>query len=539
MLASRQGNGGVPIVLTAPRSEISTYSGDPFTAFVATFPRKLIPNFFVKSEWLEAKDNSDGTAKFLPYGLRKVETILSDEFGEENVASVHPDNLYRFVGPDTKVVGVSTMDSMGLAYVSLTYNSIFGFGGESLDAFEFEKVLGNAALTRFDPRIIVGGAGSWQVRDAGKMEELGIDTLVHGEGENVLTDLFHKALNGEPLPKEVYGPAVKEDSIPLIRRAASYGVVEITRGCGRGCSFCSPTNRRKNSRPLDFIMKEVETNVRGGSNSIFTATEDMFIYQCGPKFKPNREAVVRLYRTIAEHPGVDYIHLSHASIAPAVYDPDMVEELTPILEEKSLYSPRLRKSYERRFPTVLFGIESGSIRIMEKYMRGKALPYDVKDWHEIVTQGVGIFNDNGWRPLGTIITGWPGETEDDTMETLELLDKMKDLDMFYVPLLFIPLQDSKLRDERMMPLERLNEAQLDFLATCWKYNISCWDRKWQPIYSIASMASYYMYFRWKHGKSFKQPALRIAGLHPGLYVGERNECDPRVCSEPRPPDMVG
>jgi len=202
-LASRQGNGGVPIVLTAPRSEISTYSGDPFTAFVATFPRKLIPNFFVKSEWLEAKDNADGTARFLPYGLRKVEAILIDEFGEENVASVHPDNLNRFVGPDTKAVGVSTMDSMGLAYVSLTYNSLFGFGGESLDAYEFEKVLGDPALTGRGPRIIVGGAGSWQVRDAGKMEELGIDTLVHGEGENVLTDLFHKALNGEALPKEV------------------------------------------------------------------------------------------------------------------------------------------------------------------------------------------------------------------------------------------------------------------------------------------------------------------------------------------------
>jgi len=40
---------------------------------------------------------------------------------------------------------------------------------------------------------------------------------------------------------------------------------------------------------------------------------------------------------------------------------------------------------------------------MEKYMRGKALPYDVKDWHDIVVQGTGIFNDNGWRPMGTII----------------------------------------------------------------------------------------------------------------------------------------
>ncbi|MFQ6128289.1 MAG: B12-binding domain-containing radical SAM protein [Thermoplasmata archaeon] len=535
----RRGNGGVPIVLTAPRSEISEYSGDPFTAFVATFPRKSIPSFFVKDEWFEAKNDDEGTAKFLPYGLRKIESILIDEFGEENVASVHPDALDRFVGSKTKVVGVSTMDAMGLAYVSLTYNSILGFGGESLDAFEFEKVLRHPSISEHNPRIIVGGSGSWQVRDGGKMKDLGVDTIVHGEGENVVVDLFHRALNGEPLPREVYGKRVSADRIPLIKKAASYGVVEITRGCGRGCYFCSPTNRVKNSLPLDHIMKEVEINVRGGANSVFTATEDMFIYQSGPRFVPNREAVVKLYKTIAEFPGVDYIHLSHASLSPAVYDPKMVEELTPILEEKTMYTPQLRKVYKRRFATVLFGIESGSIRIMEKYMRGKALPYDVKDWHEIVCQGLGIFNDNGWRPLGTIITGWPGETEDDTMQTLELLDRLKGSDIFYVPLLFIPLQDSRLRNERMMPLENLSEAQLDFLATCWRYNIDCWDDSLKPLYSIASILSYYLYFRWKHGKKFKLPAFRIAGLHQGLYARKHGGCDRRVCSEPQSPGMGG
>jgi hypothetical protein len=80
---------------------------------------------------------------------------------------------------------------------------------------------------------------------------------------------------------------------------------------------------------------------------------------------------------------------------------------------------------------------------------------------------------------------------------------------------------------------------LDFLATCWRYNINCWDRKFQPVYSFASIVSYYLYFRWKHGKSFKQPAWRIAGLHPGLYVSKYKECDPRACSPPRPPETVG
>ena len=534
-----KGNEGVPIVLTSPRSEISEYSGDPFTAFLATFPRKLIPGFLLKDSWLDPKDNDDGTARFLPYGLRKVESILVDEFGEESVASVHPDNLDRFVGPRTKVVGISTMDAMGLAYVSLTYNSLIGFGGESLDAFEFENVLKHPSLSKHRPRIIVGGSGSWQVRDAGKTEEFGIDAIVHGEGENVVVDVFRKALNGKPLPKEVYGKRVQADAIPLIKRAASYGVVEITRGCGRGCHFCSPTKRVRNSLPLDHIMKEVEINIRGGANSIFTATEDMFIYQCGPKFVPNREAVIRLYKSIAQFPGVDYIHLSHASLAPAVYDPKMVEELTPILKQKTIYTPQLSRNYKRRFVTVLFGIESGSTRIMEKYMRGKALPYDVKDWHEIVCQGLGIFNDNGWRPLGTIITGWPGETEDDTVKTLELLDKLKGSDILLVPLLFIPLEDSKLRNERMMSVEHLSEAQLDFVGTCWKHNIDCWHKKLRPLYTAAAIPSYLLYFRWKHGKKFGLPFSRIAGIDPGVYVRKYKGCDSRVCTNLETPKLGG
>ncbi|MFQ5885476.1 MAG: radical SAM protein, partial [Thermoplasmata archaeon] len=317
-------NGGKPIVLTASRSEISRYSGDPFTAFMATFPNKWVPGILLKDEWFDADNLEDGQARFVPYGLRKIETILMDEFGEENVATVHPEHLHEFVGPNTKAVGITSMDPMGLAYVSITYNSMIGIGGASVDEIEFRKVMENPALKKYHPKILVGGSGTWQVRDAGKVEEYGIDTLVHAESELIVADLFRKALNGEALPREVEGSLVPLEKIPHISKAASYGVVEITRGCGRGCQFCSPTSKSRHSIPLDFIMKEVEVNIKGGSNSIFTATEDMFIYKCGPKFVPNREAVVKLYKSIADYPGVEHLLLSHASIAPVVHDPKLV-----------------------------------------------------------------------------------------------------------------------------------------------------------------------------------------------------------------------
>jgi radical SAM superfamily enzyme YgiQ (UPF0313 family) len=42
------------------------------------------------------------------------------------------------------------------------------------------------------------------------------------------------------LPASVVETPLKSEEIPVIRRAVAGGTVEITRGCGRGCQFCSP-----------------------------------------------------------------------------------------------------------------------------------------------------------------------------------------------------------------------------------------------------------------------------------------------------------
>src|SRR3989441_1314025 len=236
---------GVKIVLTAPRGEMSRYNGDPFGAFIAVFPEKVIPRPILRPEWFEPEDNDDGSAKFLPYGLRKVEALLLRHFPEEDIVACHPDNLERFVGPKTKVVGITSMDPMGLAYVSVTYNSMIAVPGESVDALEFRRGMENPALRRDDPTILLGGAGGSQVRAGGKGEEFGVDALIHGEGGLTAPDVFTKAIAGDPLPKEVHGGKVPIELIPPTVTGASYGVVEITRGCGRGGQFCSPTNRRR------------------------------------------------------------------------------------------------------------------------------------------------------------------------------------------------------------------------------------------------------------------------------------------------------
>jgi len=521
---------GYPIVLTASRAEANEYDDNPFAAFICTFPKKL-SGLALRNHLENIPSNNDRTAQRTIYGLRKVESLLTKEFGEENIVVAHYDQLHRFIGKDTKIVGISSMDPMGLAYVSTTYNSLIGFGGEALNASEFEKLITHPAIQQHKPKIIVGGAGSWQINESGMQKKWGIDVLFQGEGEEDLINVFKKMLNNETVPSYFVAKKPDRKKIPPITHAACYGMVEVTRGCGRGCQFCSPTNRTKYSFPLDYIMKEVKTNVNGGAKTIFTVTEDIFLYKSKPGFIPNREEIVKLYKTIASYPGVEHILLSHASLAPVIYDRKLMEELSPILLEKTRWTPELNKTYSKRFVSVEVGIETGSVRLMQKYMKGKALPYSVDNWPELVVQGVGIMNDYDWWPLCTFMTGQPDETDDDVRATLDLIDDLRNhhAKMFYTPVLFIPLKEAMLGNHRRTNLKNLSELQWEVIARCWKNNIDFWrpDMKWMlnPIFFF----SHWFYARWKHGKKATVPMMHLAGFPIAQKINKL--CTPEFCQE--------
>ncbi len=525
------GDGGRRIVLTASRAEMADFGMDPYIAFYNTFPHKLVRRAVEK--YFQSRPNPDGTERFALYGLRKVEALLKEKYGDDVVVA-HPDNLHRFIGPRTELVGISTMDPVGLAYVSTTYNSILGFGGISMNAVEFKALLNHPSIKRYREnfKILVGGAGVWQIRDSGWQKELGIDYLFRGEAEESLLEVVEKILKGEKLPPYIVGkpPDYNKTNIPVIKGGASYGMVEITRGCGRGCQFCTPTMRRRISLPLEHIMKEVEVNVRAGSEMIFIATEDAFLWNTHPNFVPNREALVKLYSTIASHPSVRYIQISHAAIAPVLADRKLLDELTPILLPKTRYTPDYKRTYKRPFVTVEVGIESGSPRIMKRYMRGKALPFSVEKWPEIVVEGIGEFNDHDWWPLCTLMTGLPGEREEDLIQTLNLIDDLKGSKVYLVPLFFIPLEEAILGKERRANLKNISELQWEFISRCWSQNIDFWAPQVRYYIGPAALTVYLSYLMWVHGPQALRPLLKFTGLPErvvGGYVGKG--CDPSYC----------
>lgn len=270
-------------------------------------------------------------------------------------------------------------------------------------------------------------------------------------------------------------------------------------------------------------MKEVEVNVAEGAEMITLSTEDIFLY--GAKnngFIPNKEVVLKLLRRISSHPGVKAIQPSHMSLAPVLCDPIMVREVSEILIEHNRYGYR-----GKPMVTAETGIETGSARLVRKYMAGKPLPFKPEEWNELVCQAFGILNDNDWYPLATLIIGLPDETEDDVIETLQLIDDLSRYKAFLVPLLFVPLESCLLNNHRGAELNSLSKARWESLIKCWEYNVRVWRSSYleyrfrNPLVynaftkfflpSIGFISG--LYYAAKHGKMVKDAIWNITGVN--------------------------
>jgi hypothetical protein len=154
-----------------------------------------------------------------------------------------------------------------------------------------------------------------------------VDCIFDGEVEEQVVSLFEAALRGETLPRKVEGHSPRLESIPPLRHRATFGAVEITRGCGRGCQFCSVALRAGKSLPLEQILANVRTQAAEGADFALLVTEDLFLYEHGARFAPNVPALKRLFESVAAVDGIDYLGLTHGTMAPIVAEPNMLSEL--------------------------------------------------------------------------------------------------------------------------------------------------------------------------------------------------------------------
>lgn len=522
-------DGGRLIVLTAPLTETIDHAGYFIQMALASMPKTMEAAIDQKyPKWREVERNPDGSARYMPAGVRLVEASLLREFPAEDVACCYPDDLSRFIGPRTRVVAVSTHNPLGVTFAAGVYASVFGSSREPINALYAKKLF--RALQQSPYRsgfqVIVGGSGGWQISQTDSYRDLGVDCVVEGRSESQQTiALFHMAIRGESLPRfvEVTHPKTREALLTPTKRT-TFGVVEMTTGCGRRCQFCLPDLNPQIDFPKERILEAVRANVSQGNHLISLATEDMFIWgQVGtgtPFYFPNREALVDLYADVVNTPGVTHHLLSHGTMAPAVADPKLIERLSAVLLDKSpLKLPRLSTHPEARILSPLIGMETGSVRMAKQIMPGKSAPFPIEEWPSVLIQGLTILNRNNWFPVLTLMIGNPGETDMDSIATLDLIYEVerRGLFAFFVPSIFTPLHDTRLATQQGVIESRdMTPLQWQILMKCWKMSVNAALHSWwgPPAWRLGAFFLWLAKLRKTNGPAFTWPLLMFTSMFP-------------------------
>jgi radical SAM superfamily enzyme YgiQ (UPF0313 family) len=320
-------------------------------------------------------------------------------------------------------------------------------------------------------KIVAGASGTWQYNyDPAKIEEYGLYGIVEGDlggigpeidgagatffdalmaGDFETANLFKKSkfkveIKEYDRPERKYHgrfihywdePSV--DEIPDIINPSMHGMVEVMRGCGRGCKFCDVTLRPLRYYPVEKVQKEIKVNMKyGGAKSAWIQSDDIFVYGLNPRttknMEPNREALEELFKGIMST-GIEHTNPTHGTLAGAIAD----ERLIPSISEIIGSSPDNHIGIQ-------CGLETGSTRLIGKYADRKLAPFKPNEWHWVVKNGVKTLNQYYWVPAFTLIMGLNNdETPEDSWETIQLIHELEteqpDSKFTVTPLTFVPI----------------------------------------------------------------------------------------------------
>jgi len=455
------------VILTSDRTLMSNYGNSLFYGFISTAPKtSFISEFIFKVIFNNVPVDETGRAILAPQGLRRIESAIigSGLLKREEVIVTIPEKIKRFLSEDTKVLGISAFDPLGKGPASTTMSGQFGIvHKEPFNVYYFKKLLKSDVIQEARKQgtvVVVGGPGAWQLGYE-EMRDMGIDVVVEGEGELIFPRVIASILEGSlryPLRiSSSFQDAPKAEEIPPLLGATIGGLVEISRGCGRGCSFCTPTMRRLRHRSLSSIIDDVKMNVAYGQRNVCLHAEDVLRYGTYALI-PNHERVVELFKSVASVSGVKSVGISHAELASIASSPSTIKAVSDILG--------LERHAWLGFQT---GIETGSTSMIERYMCRKPAPFKPIEWKSVVESAFSICDEYNWIPAATLIVNLPGETENDVLQTIDLVESLRSYRSFIVPLLYVPATGNASKPMRF--LEDAKHYHLELYRLVWRHNL--------------------------------------------------------------------
>ena len=433
-------------VLVSDTTLARNYRSVPLLDFLASAPTSILPERIYNFLKGPPPPSQDGRAVIAPYATRKLEASVLKFHKREDVVVAHEDHVADFVDDDTEIIGVSTMDPLGLGPLTMSYAVFFDSPGPAYVYREFVALLAriNHARAGKKAKLVVGGPGVWEltVRPE-ELQKNHIDYAYQGEADDIIGDLFRYVVEdggenteffrGYQTFDESFHKEWKSSSkfisryqfskqfprledIPEIVGPSVKGMVEVMRGCGIGCDFCEVTLRPLRYYPPEKVRKELEVNVRAGMDTGWLHSDEIFAYDHGRNFVPNEDAIANLFSAVMATPGIHRSNPTHGRISiPAAY-PDFIRRLS-----------RIMRAGPSNWIGLQIGVETGSDKLASEHMPNKTLPLKVGpdgSWADIVWRGTYVLSTYYWRPAFTVQVGQAGETPEDNWETVALINRL-------------------------------------------------------------------------------------------------------------------
>lgn len=260
-------------------------------------------------------------------------------------------------------------------------------------------------LKNKNPRLLIGVGGCVASQEGEDIINKApfVDLVFGPQTIHKLPQLIKKARSGSAAVDIDFPELEKFDKLPISNNVRSSSYVSIMEGCSKYCSFCVVpyTRGEEFSRPVRDVIKEVHSLVLNGSKEIILLGQNVNAY----KVKDNKGRAIDL-----------------AALLHLISHLEGIERIRYTTSHPLEFSDRLINIYGE-IPTLVnqvhLPVQSGSDRILNKMKRG----YTALEYKAIISKlrkrvpSISITSD--------FIVGFPGETEDDFLKTLDLVKHVK------------------------------------------------------------------------------------------------------------------
>lgn len=455
---------GFRIVLTADRILMADYD-ILLDGMTAASQSTTTPEYLMRKFVARAMPREDLRAKKAPLGLRMLEAeLLRSDFPREDLIIAPPDKLAEAIGSRTELLLISSGDPLGLGMNDSTMSGIAG--GVPYVQLWFERMMNDIReLKACHPalRVLVGGPGAWQLdQNPETLRTLGVDFVFSGYCEGFISELIHDILEQKVEPQVFYANSKSDASVPDLAGASSMGVVEVSRGCGLGCPFCTIRSVPMVHLPVDKIVRDVKTNVRNEATSICLISEDFLRYG-SENGKLCHKKVLELAEAVRNVDGLKLIQLDHVNVSSVAQFPqEALYELQEILT----------RGVRHEYLWLNLGVETVNGELLQEHScNGKLHPFRAEEWEEICENAIYRLIDAGFMPMVSLMFGIPGETPEDIQRTLEFVKRFHSQRVLFFPLFYAPVKP----DQKAFTVEDMTSAHWELFRLCYDFNF-----KWLP-----------------------------------------------------------